>query len=154
MNFENLDFFRTDSDALVSVQFIVMTIAFGLIIAFIAMYYHRQVIGAFVRAIRTEEALDESSAKTLKELGQENNISAVNKLSRSASLQKLISISGAEIDAKGKLVIGEHARFYISKENEERARKQFGDNPDSLVPIIIGTIVLIGVVVVSFFIGK
>jgi len=151
---QKLDFYRTDSDALISIQFIVMAIAFGLIIAFIAVYYQRRVIGSFVRAIRNAEATDEESAKTLAELGQEDNVSAVAKLKKSTSMRSLITILDAETTEKGKLIIDESTRFYISKDKEERARKQFGDEQDSLIPIIVGTIALLIVVVLSFFLGK
>ena len=151
---EKLDFYRTDSEALVSLQFVVMAIAFGLIIAFIAVYYQRRVIGSFVRAIRQAEAIDEESAKTLAELGQENNVSAIAKLQKSSSLRALISVCDAETTEKGTLIIDESTRFYIAKEQEERARKQFGDRQDSLIPIIIGSIILIIVVILSFFLGK
>lgn len=151
---EKLDFYRTDSEALVSLQFVVMAIAFGLIIAFIAVYYQRRVIGSFVRAIRQAEAIDEESAKTLAELGQENNVSAIAKLKKSPSLRALISVCDAETTEKGALIIDESTRFYIAKEQEERARKQFGDRQDSLIPIIIGSIILVIVVVLSFFLGK
>ncbi len=151
---DKLDFFRTDSETLIGPQFMIMAAAFGLIIAFIAVFYHRSVIGALVRAIRNAEAIDENSAKTLKELAQEDNISAQNKLIKSTSLQNLITICGAQTSAKGKMVFDENTRFYISPEKEERSRKQFGDNPDSVYPIILGSIVLLIIVVCSFFIGK
>lgn len=151
---EKLDFYRTDSDALISIQFIVMAIAFGLIIAFIAVYYQRRVIGSFVRAIRNAEAIDEESAKTLAELGQEDNVSVIAKLKKSSSLRSLVTICGTETNENGKIIIDESTRFYIAKEKEERSRKQFGDNQDSLTPIIIGSIILIIAVVLSFFLGK
>ena len=151
---DKLDFFRTDSDAMVSIQFIIMALAFGLIIAFIAVYYQRRVIGSFVRAIRSAEAIDEESAKTLAELGQENNVSAIAKLKKSASLRNLVTICDMKTEANGKIIIDDSTRFYIAKEKEERSRKQFGDNEDSLIPIILGSLALLVVVVLSFFIGQ
>ena len=151
---DKLDFFRTDSDAMVSIQFIIMALAFGLIIAFIAVYYQRRVIGSFVRAIQSAEAIDEESAKTLAELGQENNVSAIAKLKKSASLRNLVTICDMKTEANGKIIIDDSTRFYIAKEKEERSRKQFGDNEDSLIPIILGSLALLVVVVLSFFIGK
>lgn len=151
---DKLDFFRTDSDAMVSIQFIIMALAFGLIIAFIAVYYQRRVIGSFVRAIRSAEAIDEESAKTLAELGQENNVSAIAKLKKSASLRNLVTICDMKTEANGKIIIDDSTRVYIAKEKEERSRKQFGDNEDSLIPIILGSLALLVVVVLSFFIGK
>ena len=151
---DKLDFFRTDSDAMVSIQFIIMALAFGLIIAFIAVYYQRRVIGSFVRAIRSAEAIDEESAKTLAELGQENNVSAIAKLKKSASLRNLVTICDMKTETNGKIIIDDSTRFYIAKQKEERSRKQFGDNEDSLIPIILGSLALLVVGVLSFFIGK
>ena len=151
---DKLDFFRTDSDAMVSIHFIIMALAFGLIIAFIAVYYQRRVIGSFVRAIRSAEAIDEESAKTLAELGQENNVSAIAKLKKSASLRNLVTICDMKTETNGKIIIDDSTRVYIAKEKEERSRKQFGDNEDSLIPIILGSLALLVVVVLSFFIGK
>lgn len=151
---DKLDFFRTDSDAMVSIQFIIMALAFGLIIAFIAVYYQRRVIGSFVRAIRSAEAIDEESAKTLVELSQENNVSAIAKLKKSASLRNLVTICDMKTETNGKIIIDDSTRVYIAKEKEERSRKQFGDNEDSLIPIILGSLALLVVVVLSFFIGK
>lgn len=151
---DKLDFFRTDSDAMVSIQFIIMALAFGLIIAFIAVYYQHRVIGSFVRAIRSAEAIDEESAKTLAELGQENNVSAIAKLKKSASLRNLVTICDMKTETNGKIIIDDSTRVYIAKEKEERSRKQFGDNEDSLIPIILGSLALLVVVVLSFFIGK
>ena len=151
---DKLDFFRTDSDAMVSIQFIIMALAFGLIIAFIAVYYQRRVIGSFVRAIRSAEAIDKESAKTLAELGQENNVSAIAKLKKSASLRNLVTICDMKTETNGKIIIDDSTRVYIAKEKEERSRKQFGDNEDSLIPIILGSLALLVVVVLSFFIGK
>ena len=151
---DKLDFFRTDSDAMVSIQFIIMALAFGLIIAFIAVYYQRRVIGSFVRAIRSAEAIDEESAKTVAELGQENNVSAIAKLKKSASLRNLVTICDMKTETNGKIIIDDSTRVYIAKEKEERSRKQFGDNEDSLIPIILGSLALLVVVVLSFFIGK
>ena len=144
---DKLDFFRTDSDAMVSIQFIIMALAFGLIIAFIAVYYQRRVIGSFVRAIRSAEAIDEESAKTLAELGQENNVSAIAKLKKSASLRNLVTICDMKTETNGKIIIDDSTRVYIAKEKEERSRKQFGDNEDSLIPIILGSLALLVVVV-------
>ena len=149
-----IDIFRTGSDALASAQFIVMALAFGLIIAFIIVYYQRRVIGSFVRAIRNAEAIDEETAKTLAELGQEDNISAISKLKKSTSLRNLVTICNPTEAENGKIIIDENTRFYIDEKNAERSRKQFGDGEDSLIPIILGSLALIVIVIFSFFLGK
>ncbi|MBQ8420608.1 MAG: hypothetical protein IJY37_09690, partial [Clostridia bacterium] len=91
---------------------------------------------------------------TLAELGQENNVSAIAKLKKSASLRNLVTICDMKTETNGKIIIDDSTRVYIAKEKEERSRKQFGDNEDSLIPIILGSLALLVVVVLSFFIGK
>ena len=71
------DVYRSGPIAGLNLQFIVWAIVIGFIISFFAIYYKRRVIGSFVRAIRNAEAIDLASAKTLAELGQEENISAI-----------------------------------------------------------------------------
>lgn len=149
-----IDFFRSDGGDLISPQFVVMAVCFGLIIAFIVVYYQRRVIGSLIRAIRYADAIDEESAKTLAEISQENNISAITKLKKSTSLQSMITVCNPVTDAKGKLIIDENTRVYIAKDKEERARKQFGDGEDSLIPIIAGSVVLVAITVFSFYLGK
>ena len=151
---KKIDMFRSDSDALANFQFIVLALIFGLIISFIIVYYQRRVLGSFIRAIRNAEAIDAESAKTLAELGQEDNISAIHKLQSSTSLRNLISICDMTESEKGKVIIDETTRFYITAEKEERARKQFGDGEDSIIPIIVGSVVLLTIGILTFFLGK
>ena len=98
-----IDFFRSDGGDLISPQFVVMAVCFGLIISFIVVYYQRRVIGSLIRASRYADAIDEESAKTLAEISQENNISAITKLKKSTSLQGLVTVCNATTDTKGKM---------------------------------------------------
>lgn len=147
-----IDALRLDNTVSTGIQFIIWPLIFGLILSFFVIYYRRRVIGAFVRAIREAGASDEESAKTLAEIGQENNSSAISALKKSSSLRRLITICPGEEASEKELVIDEKTRFYIGKEAETRSRVQYGDKEEPLWPVILGSAALILFGVIVFYI--
>ena len=83
--FDYVDILRLDNTVSTGIKFIIWPFILGFILAFFILFYRRRVIGSFVRAIRNAGAVDEASAKTLAEIGQENNSSATSALKKSAS---------------------------------------------------------------------
>jgi len=154
--FELIDLYRAKANSMINLQFIVWAIVIGFIISFFAVYYRRRVIGSFVRAIRNAEAVDLASAKTLQELGQEDNASAISLVRKSASLRRLITVynEGEEAADTAKVRIDENTRFYITEECATRSRVQYGNENEPLWPLIVGSLALIGIGIISFFIGK
>lgn len=153
---ELIDLYRSKPSATVNLQFIVWAIVIGFIVSFFAIYYRRRVIGSFVRAIRKAEAFDQASAKTLEELGQEDNISAIATISKSASIRRLITVynENEEENKKDRVRIDENTRFYITEECETRSRIQYGNENEPLWPLILGSLAMIAIGILSFFIGK
>ena len=147
-----IDALRLDNTVSTGIQFIIWPLIFGLILAFFVIYYRRRVIGAFVRAIREAGASDEESAKTLAEIGQEDNSSAISALKKSASLRRLVTICPGEEGAEEELVINEKTRFYIGKDAETRSRVQSGDKEEPLWPVILGSAALILFGIIVFYI--
>ena len=147
-----IDALRLDNTISTGIQFIMWPLIFGLILSFFIIYYRRRVIGAFVRAIREAGASDEESAKTLAEIGQEDNSSAISALKKSSSLRRLITICPGEEASGEELVINEKTRFYIGKEAETRSRVQYGDKEEPLWPVILGSAALILFGIVVFYI--
>jgi hypothetical protein len=147
-----IDALRLDNTVSTGIQFIIWPLIFGLILAFFVIYYRRRVIGAFVRAIREAGASDEESAKTLAEIGQEDNSSAISALKKSASLRRLVTICPGEEGAEEELVINEKTRFYIGKDAETRSRVQYGDKEEPLWPVILGSAALILFGIIVFYI--
>lgn len=147
-----IDALRLDNTVSTGIQFIMWPLIFGLILSFFIIYYRRRVIGAFVRAIREAGASDEESAKTLAEIGQEDNSSAISALKKSSSLRRLITICPGEEASGEELVINEKTRFYIGKEAETRSRVQYGDKEEPLWPVILGSAALILFGIVVFYI--
>lgn len=147
-----IDALRLDNTVSTGIQFIMWPLIFGLILSFFIIYYRRRVIGAFVKAIREAGASDEESAKTLAEIGQEDNSSAISALKKSSSLRRLITICPGEEASGEELVINEKTRFYIGKEAETRSRVQYGDKEEPLWPVILGSAALILFGIVVFYI--
>ena len=158
MNFtELIDLYRSKPSAMINIQFIVWAIVIGFIVSFFAIYYRRRVIGSFVRAIRRAEAFDKESAKTLAELEQEDNISAIETIRKSTSIRRLITVyneGDEDENGKDRVKIDENTRFYITEECETRSRVQYGNENEPLWPLILGSLAMIGIGIISFFIGK
>ncbi len=153
---ELVDLYRSKPTAVVNLQFIIWAIVIGFIVSFFAIYYRRRVIGSFVRAIRNAEAFDIESAKTLEELGQEDNISAIATIRKSSSIRRLISVynENEEENGKERIKIDENTRFYITEACETRSRVQYGSENEPVWPLILGSLAMIAIGILSFFIGK
>lgn len=147
-----IDALRLDNTVSTGIKFIMWPLIFGIILSFFIIYYRRRVIGAFVRAIREAGASDEESAKTLVEIGQEDNSSAISALKKSASLRRLVTICPGEEGSEEELVINEKTRFYIGKDAETRSRVQYGDKEEPLWPVILGSAALILFGIIAFYI--
>lgn len=143
-----LDRNRVDQSIYSGFRFIIWPLILGAILSFFIAYYRRRVIGALVRAIRNAEAVDEESAKTIAELGQANNASAISALKRSKVLRRLIHVCGDETEN-----IDENTRVYIPEEMVTAARAQYGETEEPIYPIILGSVALIvlGVIAVLIF---
>ena len=117
----------------------------GFILAFVAAYYRRRVVGALIRAIREAEANSPETAKTLAELEQDHNVSAVESIRKSDSLRRLVTVCNDESTEdqtskkkKNRVIIDENTRLYIAPDQITRSRIQFGDNQESFLPILLG----------------
>ena len=95
-------------------------------------------------------AVDEESAKTLAELEQENNVSAINAMRRGGALSKMVTAVGAERDEKGMLTVDENTRFYISEEAKQRAVRQYGEKEAKLWTLILGIAAILAVGILLF----
>ena len=128
-------------------------LVFGVVISWFFIYYHKRVIGNFVNALIDAGADSEKNAKTLSEIGQEKNVSAVNKYSKSVTLQKLIICDATDADPKsGRLKIDENTKFYVEEQQRDRLKSMYNPKGNSMVFMLIGAILLaIFAVVIGLF---
>ena len=83
---KKIDFAMTTDKGELTFTFALFAIILGFIISWILIYCNKKIFGAFTRSLISLGATDEESAKTLAELGQEDNVSAVNALRRGGAL--------------------------------------------------------------------
>lgn len=116
-------------------------ILFGFMIAWVLIYYNRRIVGSFVRSILNSEAKSLEEGKTLVELNQTENVSAVEKYSKSSSLQGIV-FSNAEVVDEGKhlLKIDESTKFYIPEEQQKRAQRMYDSVGNSGWMILLGVV--------------
>lgn len=137
-----------------SLPFIVWMLIAGVIIAFIIIFCNKKIVGAFVSAIIESGATSEDTAKTISELGQEGNTTAISLYKSSSSLKKIILTVPSDAETTGDKHSYENARFYIPKESLGRAKKQYGES-EGLLTVIIGSVALVAVgVIVTLFLSK
>ena len=127
-------------------------LVFGIVISWFFIYYHKKVIGDFINALFDAGADSEENAKTLAEIGQERNVSAINKYSKSVTLQKLVICDATDADPKsGRLKIDENTKFYIEEQQKDRLKSMYNPKGNSMIFMLIGAIVLaIFAVIVGF----
>ena len=147
---KKIDFAMTTDTGKVTFKFVLFAMILGFIISWIAIYCNKKIMGAFARAAMNAGAIDEESAKTLAELEQENNVSAINAMRRGGALSKMVTAVGAERDEKGMLTVDENTRFYISEEAKQRAVRQYGEKEAKLWTLILGIAAILAVGILLF----
>ncbi len=146
---ELFDSVRTSGGGKLSFQFVLWTLIFGVIISWIIIFYNKKIVGALVRAIISSGATSQEMAKTLAEIEQEHNVSAISHYKRSAALQRIILIAGKSEPPqesgkkKRSVTIDESTRFYIPEDMLFRAEKQYGEEEHGVLSIVLGTVAII-----------
>lgn len=92
-NYQNLGL---EKIPLFSIRLTVLGIFIGMIIACIAMAYHKKVLGDIVRTLIAKECLSPESAMNADELGYKKNFLVKNALERSTSLRSIVKCADEE----------------------------------------------------------
>ena len=131
---------------------IIPAIIWGIIIAAIATFYCRRMVGEFVRTLIQKEALSPDSAVTLFETGAFHSIVVRYELCRSAFLRKVVFcreeqdfLKEKEGDATYKIdFMKDH--FYIPEDLKYRAEMRFEQKGSGWLSVVL-TVVLVPIVV-------
>ncbi len=124
----------------------------GMMLAAFGMFYQKRIIGAFVRALLNANASDESSAKSLMELGFARNYPVRSALRKGGTLRKLVWESGdnyiedengVKYSARQTPLDVNTARFYIAEENRIRAELRYNEKGTDIFTLIITAIVFL-----------
>lgn len=149
---KKIDFAMTTDKGGLTFTFVLFAIILGFIISWILIFCNRKIVGTFVWTIANAGAKDVASAKTLAELGLEDNVSAVNLMKRGGGVSKIVTAVGAERDEKGRLQIDENTRFYVDESEMPRVARQYNEKGTNVPTLIIGiaTMLLVGVLLFIF----
>ncbi len=147
---KEIDFAMTTDTGKVTFTFVLFAMIFGFIISWIVIYCNKKIMGAFARSVMNAGAVDEESAKTLAELGQEDNVSAVKAMRRGGVLSKMVTAVGAERDENGRLAVDENTRFYISEEAKARVVRQYGEKETKIWTLLLGIVAILVVGILLF----
>ncbi len=125
-------------DGRTTVAVIVWAVYLGIMFGALFGYYHKKIIGSFVRALCDAKAFSADAARTPDEIGQEGNRYALRALKRrSGALRNLVS--------------GSDGRYYIEGEkNMIRAGSQFKPDNSNLFLALLIAVALIAVGVAVF----
>lgn len=135
-----------------SMEMVIWCMFIGLMIAAVAMFYQKKVIGAFVRALLKAEASDLASAKSLMELGFARSYPVRSALRGGGALRKLVwesndnyveNENGVKISARQTPMDVNTARFYICEENRIRAELRYSEKGTDIFMLIITALVFV-----------
>lgn len=147
---KKIDFAMTTDKGGLTFTFVLFAMILGFIISWIIIFCNKKIVGAFIGAINESGAKDEASAKTLAELGQEGNVSAVNLMKRGGGISKMVTAVGAERDEKGRLKIDENTRFYVGEDAMPRVTRQYNAKGTNVLTLILGIIAILAVGILLF----
>lgn len=106
--------------------FIIYSVSGGILFAFIVSLILKALFGSFIEALINKNAFDESSAKTLEELGTKSNKMLLFAVKKSSSLKKLVCVADTN-------------RFYLPIKNKLKAERFYLKEKFSLLTVIILT---------------
>ena len=137
MNFTEL---FTEAD--MTLELVLWSMFFGLILGAFAMLYQKKVGGAVVRKLFDEKAALPGQAMTLKEMGLDKNFLVRFSLRRGSGLRKVVL--STEENAK----VTDETRFYLPEEKYPRAALQYDNNGTSVLTVFFA-IVLFAVMMIG-----
>ncbi|MCQ2752375.1 MAG: hypothetical protein MJ189_04700 [Coriobacteriales bacterium] len=107
----------------------------GICIALFVTFINKAVTGSIVKALFDNEAFDDYSAKSPKELGYLENSMAYISFKKSEIIKKIIAFSYENPDATE---ITLETKLYIKLEAKKRAQEQFVLKKDEIITIFVG----------------
>lgn len=148
------DNFTINQTSFVAIQYVIIGIFFGIILASLSALYNRRVLGRFIREIIKRGATSPEGALTLDELGFSKNPFVKYSLSRGYTLRRSVcrideDESGDEAAAAKKDGLS-GARFYIPEEKKYAMENKFeakGTNWLTFALTVVVSLVLVGATV-------
>ncbi len=133
-----------------TLQIVIWSFFIGIMIGALSLFYQKQVIGSFVRALLADGAADPGNAKTLEELGYAKNRFVRYALRNGSVLRKMVweaednyttDESGFRYSARTKKMDINTARFYIDDSNRVRADLRYNAQGSDILVLLISVVI-------------
>ncbi len=145
MNFLNI----FDTEGQMTLELVIGALFIGVVIASIAAVYQKQVIGAFVRKLLSEQATGEASALTLTEVGYAKNPFVRQALRDGAPLRKVVTLVDTVPRVEGEKSDVKTAKFFIAEEQSERAEMQYSGQGSTVLTVILSAVIFLAAAVAA-----
>jgi len=131
-----------------SLETIVWSLFIGIVVASGLTFYHKQILGGFVRELVANNAQTPETARTLADAGYSKNVFVKHALRPKSMFRKIVRLAGAE-EIQSSKVDFENARFYVPKELEDRVELQYSGGGTTLLSVLMSFLVFLLVAVLS-----
>lgn len=140
--------------AMSNLEVFIWAVFIGFVIASFMIFYHKRIIGAFVRALLEHNASGPESALGIYDLGYHKNPFIRNALKNDGTLRRIVwelednmqkREDGVTFSARSSRLNVETAKFYIPEENRIRAELRYSSKGTDIFSIIIAVILFMAV---------
>lgn len=140
--------------SMTNIEILVWALFIGFVIASFMIFYHKRIIGAFVRALLEKQASSPESALSIYDLGFEKNALVKNALRSDTTLRRLVwelddnmqkREDGVIFSARSSRLDVNNAKFYIPEENRIRAELRYSAKGTDVFAIIIAIVLFMAV---------
>ena len=140
--------------SMTNIEVLVWALFIGFVIASFMIFYHKRIIGSFVRALLDRQAVSADSALSIYDLGFEKNGLVKNALRSDATLRRLVwevddnmqkREDGVIFSARTSTLDLNNAKFYIPSENKIRAELRYSAKGTDVFAIIIAVVIFMAV---------
>lgn len=130
---------------------IVWPLILGVIIAAVAVFLNKKLIGRFVARLLAEKASTPQSAKTFAELGIKSSSFLRFSLRREGTLRKMVKAVDTVEEREGKSPVATE-RYYIPEEMAYRAERLYDPDDASVMTVLLAVLIFILVAVGLLFV--
>ena len=136
---------------MMTVNIAIWSIAAGMVVAMLGIYYNRTILGGFVRTLIGRGALSKNEAITVSEAGYEKSFFIKRALKRGGMFRKIVfeiedeimvASEGHSFSARSKPMDINTARFYVAKENKIMAEMRYDNKGVDVFGIIVAIILV------------
>lgn len=140
--------------SMTNLEVLIWALFIGFVLASFMIFYHKRIIGSFVRALLEKQANSPESALSIYDLGFDNNALIKNALKSDATLRRIVwelddnmqkREDGVVFSARSNRLDINNAKFYIPDENRIRAELRYSSKGTDVFAIIIAIVLFMAI---------